>query len=92
MPGCSSPSTRPTCGTTPGRSWHASLTRSGPANYNKNLSERRAVQVADWLSDQEGIARSRITVVAHGEAEPVADNRTAAGRRLNRCVVVVVLP
>jgi len=57
--------------------------------YNRELSERRAGAVRDWL-EADGVAADRLTTVGHGEAQPVGANNTVAGRQLNRRVEVVV--
>ncbi len=57
----------------------------GPETYNKNLSERRAQTVADYLA-KHGVRN--ITVKGMGEANPVGDNDTPEGRALNRRVEV----
>lgn len=59
------------------------------AAYNRWMSGRRAGTVAALLQ-KHGIDPQRITVVGHGQAQPVASNETAAGRRKNRRVVVTV--
>jgi outer membrane protein OmpA-like peptidoglycan-associated protein len=38
-----------------------------------------------------GIDPARIETVGHGEANPLADNRTAAGRQQNRRVEVTLV-
>ena len=57
--------------------------------YNRELSERRAGAVRDWLEVYD-VAADRLTTVGHGESQPVAANNTVAGRQLNRRVEVVV--
>jgi outer membrane protein OmpA-like peptidoglycan-associated protein len=64
---------------------------SGPEAYNLKLSERRANAVADYLADGLGVDRSRMVVTGMGEADPVADNATRAGRIKNRRVEVNVI-
>jgi outer membrane protein len=59
----------------------------GPEAYNQQLSERRAATVAKYLEER-GIAPGRLTVVGKGMSDPIADNGTAEGRRLNRRVVL----
>jgi OOP family OmpA-OmpF porin len=49
----------------------------GTDAYNMELSERRATAVMNYLIKEAGLDRSKITVVGHGKADPVADNRTA---------------
>ncbi|MFI5311137.1 MAG: OmpA family protein [Gemmatimonadales bacterium] len=63
----------------------------GSDEYNQKLSERRADAVMARLVSQ-GIATSRITTRGYGKSQPVADNRTEAGRALNRRVVLVEAP
>ena len=62
---------------------------SGSAAYNQKLSERRAQAVANYLIAA-GINKDRFTVKGMGEANPVADNSTAAGREKNRRIEVVI--
>jgi OOP family OmpA-OmpF porin len=62
---------------------HTSST--GPAEYNQNLSERRARSVADYLIST-GLAADRFSVRGYGESEPIADNATREGRAKNRRV------
>jgi outer membrane protein OmpA-like peptidoglycan-associated protein len=60
----------------------------GSDTYNQALSERRANSVKAYLVSQ-GIAAGRITTIGFGEARPVATNDTAAGRAINRRVVII---
>lgn len=64
---------------------------TGSANYNLGLSQRRAQAVAQYLN-QQGVARSRLMTEGRGESQPVASNATAAGRRKNRRVEIVIKP
>lgn len=59
----------------------------GSDAHNLSLSERRARAVVAWLTDQ-GISADRLTAAGKGEAEPVADNATLAGKQLNRRVEI----
>ncbi|GAA3971675.1 OmpA family protein [Allohahella marinimesophila] len=61
---------------------------TGEADYNQQLSERRAKAVRDRVVQDYGIEPSRVTSVGYGEARPLADNSTNAGRAANRRVVV----
>ena len=58
--------------------------------YNLTLSQRRAETVRAYLI-QHGIAAERLTARGYGEAQPVADNKTAAGRAKNRRVELIPL-
>ena len=56
----------------------------GSDAYNQKLSDRRAHSVVEYLISQ-GVPRSSfVTVTGAGESQPVADNKTADGRALNR--------
>jgi outer membrane protein OmpA-like peptidoglycan-associated protein len=57
--------------------------------HNLDLSKRRAASVVAWLVAR-GVEGSRLSPVGKGEAEPLADNATSAGRALNRRVEVEV--
>ena len=62
----------------------------GTDAYNQKLSERRAEAVKAFLVSL-GIPKNRIYTEGKGESEPVADNKTAAGRAKNRRVEVEVV-
>ena len=55
----------------------------GSAEYNLNLSKKRANAVAAYLEGK-GISSSRITTEGLGETNFVACNKTAEGRAKNR--------
>jgi outer membrane protein OmpA-like peptidoglycan-associated protein len=59
----------------------------GAADYNKALSERRAKSVADYLVSK-GLDSAKVSSNGMGEADPIADNATATGRRENRRVEI----
>jgi outer membrane protein OmpA-like peptidoglycan-associated protein len=61
----------------------------GPADYNQQLSERRAQSASDYL-DQQGLDSGRLITVGKGESEPVATNETEEGRQQNRRVEVAI--
>lgn len=62
----------------------------GSESYNQSLSQRRVESVKQILSSQYGIPSHRISAVGYGEARPIADNETEAGRARNRRVVGVL--
>ncbi|WP_454724823.1 MULTISPECIES: OmpA family protein [Cupriavidus] len=62
---------------------------SGSAQYNQQLSVRRAQAVARVLAESAFLPQN-IEVRGLGKTRPVADNHTAAGRAENRRVAIVV--
>lgn len=56
---------------------------SGSADYNQQLSLRRAQIIVDYMVSK-GIPADRIKAIGRGEAEPIADNGTPEGRARNR--------
>jgi outer membrane protein OmpA-like peptidoglycan-associated protein len=64
---------------------------TGSAEYNQQLSERRANAVAQYLETQ-GLASNRVVTVGAGETRPVADNSTPDGRQANRRVELTLTP
>ncbi|MDH4143074.1 MAG: OmpA family protein [Chloroflexota bacterium] len=64
---------------------------TGSDSYNQTLSERRASNVAAYLSGQ-GVPGARMVTVGAGEAHPVASNDTEEGRAQNRRVEITIVP
>jgi len=62
----------------------------GDPAYNMDLSERRAHAVAQGLVDN-GVPAANISYIGYGAANPVATNKTAAGRYQNRRVELEVI-
>ena len=62
---------------------------TGSADFNMKLSQQRADTVRDFLISQ-GLLPDTISSKGFGEANPIADNSTAAGRKQNRRVEIVV--
>lgn len=62
---------------------------TGSDSLNQALSERRADAVRMALIDM-GIGSNRITTRGYGKAYPVASNKTAASRQLNRRVEIIL--
>lgn len=61
----------------------------GAADYNQQLSLRRAQAVADVVTSA-GMPAANVGVRGLGATRPVADNGTAAGRAENRRVAIVI--
>lgn len=57
----------------------------GPADYNMDLSQRRAKAVALELV-KEGVPAKNVSFIGYGEANPIASNKTREGRAKNRRV------
>ncbi len=62
----------------------------GPAEVNKKMGYFRAKRIKDLLV-QKGVNPNQIEVDSKGEANPIADNSTAEGRRKNRRVEISFL-
>ena len=64
---------------------------SGPADYNYQLSQRRADSVANYLQTKYNIPPHKFYLVGIGKDQQVATDKTAAGRQKNRRVQIRVL-
>lgn len=56
---------------------------TGSEQYNKTLSEKRALSVVNYLI-KKGISSDRLKYKGYGNASPLGDNVTIEGRKLNR--------
>ena len=61
----------------------------GTPAKNQTLSEKRAEAVRDFLVSA-GVPADRVTAVGKGDTQPIATNKTAAGRQQNRRVELVI--
>lgn len=64
---------------------------SGSDDYNRQLSQRRAVAVATVLAGQ-GVDQRRFFIEGRGEEDPIASNSTENGRSQNRRVEIQLSP
>ncbi len=64
---------------------------TGPAQYNYDLSQRRADAVVQYLASKYGVAPHRFYLIGIGKDDAVADNTTREGRQKNRRVSVQLL-
>lgn len=60
----------------------------GGDDHNLDLSKRRSEAVVKWLAAR-GISTDRLQAAGKGETEPIADNKSAVGRQMNRRVEAV---
>ena len=58
---------------------------TGSDELNQKLSESRANSVKQYLIEN-GISENKIAATGYGESKPIADNKTSAGRAINRRV------
>ncbi|KZL09462.1 putative lipoprotein YiaD precursor [Pseudovibrio axinellae] len=64
---------------------------TGSAQFNMQLSQRRADSVSSYLFNQ-GVNGYRISAAGYGLTNPVASNASEAGRAQNRRVEIVLSP
>ncbi len=64
---------------------------TGPAQYNYDLSQRRADAVVQYLAAKYGIQPHRFYLIGIGKDQEVASNDTREGRQKNRRVEVQLL-
>lgn len=57
--------------------------------YNKDLSKSRADVIKEYLVGG-GISETKIETVGRGPENPIADNKTSEGRKLNRRIEISV--
>jgi len=62
---------------------------NGNSESNRKLSFKRAIATKNYLVNK-GIPPARLIAKAFGDSEPLASNRTAAGRRRNRRITFVL--
>jgi outer membrane protein OmpA-like peptidoglycan-associated protein len=60
----------------------------GPADYNYDLSQRRANSVIQYLASKYNVPAHKIYVIGLGKDKPVESNKTSTGRADNRRVDV----
>lgn len=65
---------------------HGYTDSTGPADYNYQLSQRRADSVIQYLASKYNVPAHQIYVIGLGKDNPVAENTSAKGRAENRRV------
>jgi peptidoglycan-associated lipoprotein len=63
---------------------------TGTDASDQRLGEQRAEAVRLFMN-QHGVPLNRMSTISYGKADPVADNKTRAGRAQNRRVVLIVM-
>ena len=63
---------------------------TGKDAANERLGEQRAEAVRLFMN-QHGVPLNRMSTISYGKADPVAENKTRAGRAQNRRVVLIVM-
>ena len=64
---------------------------TGPAQYNYDLSQRRADAVVQYLASKYAVPAHRFYLIGIGKDKEVAPNTTAEGRKQNRRVEIQLL-
>lgn len=63
----------------------------GSAAYNYTLSDKRVKSVIRYLVGDKSVDLNRIYTIGLGETNPMADNKTPAGRKENRRVSIKIM-
>lgn len=69
---------------------HGHTDNVGNPASNKKLAAKRALKVKEYLMAQ-GVAEDKLSIIAEGAGNPIAENDTAEGREKNRRVEVLLL-
>jgi outer membrane protein OmpA-like peptidoglycan-associated protein len=59
---------------------------------NEHLSQKRAEAVRSYLVANGTLSMEKITAIGYGSKRPLASNRTAEGRAINRRIDVIITP
>ncbi|MES3037531.1 MAG: OmpA family protein [Bdellovibrionota bacterium] len=65
---------------------------TGTAEINKEISQKRADTVKDYLVTEGVVAENQVEAVGQGYEKPISTNKTSAGRKQNRRVDIVITP
>jgi len=65
---------------------------TGSDELNEHLSEKRAYAVGQYLIANRTLPADRIVAVGYGSIRPLASNKTAKGRAVNRRIDVIIKP
>jgi len=62
----------------------------GNAQDNFQSGLRKSRQIKWYFTARRGITRSKVTATSRGEAEPIANNNNASGRKKNNRIEIIV--
>ena len=65
---------------------------TGSDELNEHLSEKRAYAVGQYLIANRTLPADRIVAVGYGSIRPLASNKTAKGRAVNRRIDIIIKP
>ena len=65
---------------------------TGSTQLNEHLSEQRADAVRQYLVANETLPYDKIIAVGYGSIRPIASNKTAKGRAMNRRIDLIITP
>jgi OOP family OmpA-OmpF porin len=65
---------------------------TGSAALNDRLSQQRAEAVREYLVANGTLTYERISAIGYGSKQPLASNKTAEGRAINRRIDVLITP
>ena len=63
---------------------------TGQAEFNNQLSQRRAETVRDYLISEGAVDSTNVDAIGKGSSEPITANNTKAGRAANRRIDLMV--
>jgi chemotaxis protein MotB len=66
------------------------LTAQFPTNWE--LSAARAITVVRYLTEKAGVPPGRLVASGYGEHQPIANNKSSAGRARNRRIEILLTP
>ncbi|MBW2606766.1 MAG: OmpA family protein [Deltaproteobacteria bacterium] len=65
---------------------------TGSDELNEHLSEKRAYSVGQYLIANRTLPADKIVAVGYGSIRPLASNKTAKGRAVNRRIDIIIKP
>jgi OOP family OmpA-OmpF porin len=63
---------------------------TGSAERNKELSEKRAMTVKDYLLSNDVVGSEKVVALGYGAEKPLASNKSPAGRAINRRIDIII--